>query len=454
MSWIGAIILLSVLVFVHEMGHLLAGLAVGIKAEAFSIGFGPILIKKEIKGIDFRLSAIPFGGYCKFKGEIAEDGKVEEGDFLNMSPLRRIIVYFAGPFFNYLFAFVLLAVLVSMPSKIDLYSPTVSVFKDGKYMHSKSGITLAYEYGIQSGDIITAINGKEVKYDNDVLKTINDEAIQKASENITFTLNRNGKTLNITIPSVEMLKALSGERTLGLYFGNDLIIKNVIADSAASEAGLMVGDKIISINGMSANNIADFRPIVMDNASQKINITLLRNGEEITREAIPRPVTSKSIGTYGSLGIEFDSTPIKVERVEGIPFPKSIPEAFKETGNYIVSYLNGLKLLFTGKLSVRENLGGPVRIIQISSQVISVDIEYRLRTILSFTATISLILFIMNLLPLPVVDGGMIVFSFIELIMRRPIDRKVLTKIQTIGAAFLITLAIFITINDITQLFR
>ncbi len=158
--------------------------------------------------------------------------------------------------------------------------------------------------------------------------------------------------------------------------------------------------------------------------------------------------------SYGSLGVEFENIPVKVETVQGIPFPKSIPEAFKETGNYIISYINGLKLLFTGKLSLRENLGGPVRIIQISSQVISVDMEYRLRTILSFTATISLILFLMNLLPLPVVDGGMIVFSFIELIMRRSINRKVLTKIQAIGAAFLITLAIFITINDITQLFR
>lgn len=454
MSWIGAIILLSILVFVHEMGHLLAGLAVGIKAEAFSIGFGPILFKKEIKGIDFRFSLIPFGGYCKFKGEISEDGNVEEGDFLNMSPLKRIIVYFAGPFFNYLFAFLLLTILVSLPSKIDLYSPTVAVFRDGKYMHSKSGMTLAYEYGIQSGDTITAINGIKVESDNDILKTINDEAIQKAAEEIVFSIDRNGESINITIPSVEMLKALSGERVLGLYFGDDLIIKNVIADSAASEAGLMAGDKIIAINGISASNIADFRPIVMDNASQKINITVIRNGEEVTREAIPKPVSSKTIGTYGSLGVEFDSTPMRVEKVDGIPFPKSIPEAFKETGNYLVSYINGLKLLFTGKLSVRENLGGPVRIIQISSQVISVDIEYRLRTILSFTATISLILFLMNLLPLPVVDGGMIVFSFIELIMRRPIDRKVLTKIQAVGAAFLITLAIFITINDITQLFR
>ena len=192
----------------------------------------------------------------------------------------------------------------------------------------------------------------------------------------------------------------------------------------------------------------------MDNPSQKINITIMRNGEEIIREAIPKPVNSKTVGTYGSLGIEFESSPVKIEKVEGIYFPKSIPEAFKESGNYISSYINGLKLLFTGKLSLRENLGGPVRIVQISSQVLSVSAEYRLKTILSFTATISLILFLMNLLPLPVVDGGMIIFSFIELIMRKPLDRKVLIKIQTIGAAFLITLAIFITINDITQLFK
>lgn len=467
MTWILGIILLSILVFVHEMGHLLAGLAVGIKAEAFSIGFGPIIFRKEINGIDFRLSAFPFGGYCKFKGEIPEDADIsenvenldtkkesEEDDFLNISPLKRIIVYFAGPFFNYLFAFILLIILVSIPSMIELYSPTVSVFRDGKYMHTKQGMTLAYEYGIESGDTITEINGNKVESDNDVLKTINEETIQKGASEIIFTLNRNGESINISIPSVEMLKALSGERALGLYFGDDLIIKNIISGSAAEEAELKIGDKIIAINGISANNIADFRPIVMDNPSQKINITIMRNGEEIIREAIPKPVSSKNIGTYGSLGVEFESTPIKIERVEGVSFPKSISEAFKESGNYISSYINGLKLLFTGKLSLRENLGGPVRIIQISSQVISVSAEYRLKTILSFTATISLILFLMNLLPLPVVDGGMIIFCFLELIMRKPLDKKVLIKIQTIGAAFLITLAIFITINDITQLFK
>ena len=455
MSWIIALILLSILVFVHEMGHLLAGLAVGIKADAFSVGFGPVLFRKEIKGIDFRFSAIPFGGYCKFDGETAdEDGEVSEDGFLNLSPIRRIIVYFAGPFFNYLFAILLLTILVSMPSKRELYSPTVSVFKDSKYLNNKAGTTLAYEYGFQSGDTILSINGREVSSDYDITSFLAEESLQKNEKNIVISLKRGNETKEITIPSVEVLKALSGEVVLGFYFGSDLIIKEVIKDSAAEEAELKAGDKIIAINGQSAKTIADFRPIIMESASKKVTITIERDGVEMIREAIPRPVTSKSIGTYGSLGVSFDSTPMKVETIEGETFPKSIVSAFKESGNYIISYLNGLKLLFTGQLSLKENLGGPVRILQISSQVISTDAEYRVRTILSFMATISLILFLMNLLPLPVVDGGMILFAIIEIIIRRPIDRAVLTKIQAIGAAFLITLAIFITINDITQLFK
>ncbi len=455
MSWIIALILLSILVFVHEMGHLLAGLAVGIKADAFSVGFGPILFRKEIKGIDFRFSAIPFGGYCKFAGETAdENGEVASDGFLNLSPMRRIIVYFAGPFFNYLFALFLLTILVSMPSKRELFSPTVSVFKDSRYINNRMGTTLAYEYGIQSGDTILSINGRKVDSDYDITTFLAEEALQKNEKNIVVALDRDNETKEITLPSVEVLKALSGERALGLYFGNDLIIKEVMKDSAAEEAELKAGDKIIAVNGNKAQTIADFRPIIMESPSEKVAITIVRDGVEMIREAIPRPVSSKTIGTYGSLGVSFESTPMRVETIDGVAFPKSIGSAFVETGNYIISYINGLKLLFTGQLSLKENLGGPVRILQISSQVISTEAEYRIRTILSFTATISLILFLMNLLPLPVVDGGMILFAIIELIMRRPIDRAILTKIQAIGAAFLITLAIFITINDITQLFR
>lgn len=454
MSWIVAIILLGVLIFVHELGHLLAGLLVGIKAEAFSIGFGPAIIKKNIKGIQFQISSIPFGGYCKFKGENTEEGSPNKDDFINMSPLKRIIVYFAGPFFNYVFAVILLVVLVSMPFTRVLYPPTVSVFTDGKYLQSKPGTTVAYEYGMRSGDTITQVNGKKVESDYDILSSINNETLKNNADNIDFTIVREGNVQNIVIPSSDILKGISGERDLGIYFGNGLKIKNVVQDSAANESGLLKGDEIVAINGNKVTSITDFRPIVMENPSKKITITVMRNGEEITREAIPRPTSSSALGTFGTLGVEFDTIPMKIEKIPGTPFPESIGKAFKDSFSYITSYMNGLKMLFTGKLSLRENLGGPVRILQLTSQVVQTSSDYRLSAILSFTATISLILFFMNLLPLPVVDGGMIVLSFVELVRRKPINREVLAKIQMFGAVFLIMLAILITANDITQLFR
>ncbi len=453
MSWIAAIFLLGILVFVHEMGHLLAGLSVGMKAEAFSIGFGPTIVKKEIKGILFKISIIPFGGYCKFKGESPDDKSGGKDNFLLLAPLKRIWVYFAGPLFNFIFAIILLTILVSMPFAKSIYSPVIGVFTDGRYLQFKPGTTVAYEYGLKSGDTMKSVNGVAIKSDSDFYNYIQDLSTLSKTENLDIVVLRNGNDVTVSIPSSEMLKGISGEKSLGLYFGEGLKIKRVADNSSASEASLEVNDEIIAINDVAVNNIAEFRPIIMDSASQKIVLTILRDGTTMTREAIPSPTTIGD-NTFGSLGVEFLSEPMSVESIPGTPFPASIGVAFVRSGEYLKSYFDGLALLFTGKLSLRENLGGPVRILQLTSQVVGSDIEYRFRTILSFTATISLVLFFMNLLPLPVVDGGMIVISFIELIRGKPIKEKILVKIQTVGALFLITLAILITINDISQLFK
>lgn len=449
MSLIIAILILGVLIFIHELGHLLAGLSVGIKADAFSIGFGPVLLKKEIKGISFRLSLIPFGGYCAF----GENGRDNREDFINIKPLKRIWIYFAGPFFNFLFAVIILTVLVSMPSVRTFQKPVISVFTDGKYLNSKEGITLFYEQGFKSGDIINYIDDTKINSDYDFYEYIsNIEKISKA-ENITFKLIREGENIDIVVPALDILQAVSGGRELGIFFSDSLKIKQVMNDSAAFEAGILAGDEVVAVNGNKVYSIADFRPVVMDNASMKITITVLRNGTELIREAIPRQVKTKNM-TYGSMGITFDVKPYKEEKIPGVAFPKSIGKAFGNSISYLKSYLNGLKLLFTGKLSLRDNLGGPVKIVQITSQVVSSSSSQRLSAILSLASSISLILFFMNLLPLPVVDGGMIVLALIEFIIRKPLNRTVVEKIQTVGAFFLITLAIFITVNDITQLFR
>ena len=455
MSVIIALLLLNVLVFVHELGHLFVGLAMGAKAESFSIGFGPIILKKNIKGISFRISAIPFGGYCQFSGESPEgsSGATKNKDnFLSVAPLKRVLIYLAGPLCNYGFALILLIILASMPFTKTLYEPIIGVFTDGRYIYSEAGTTIAYEYGLKSGDRITSVNNNKIDSDIDFYNYLQNIAAIGKTENVDFNIVRDGVNTSITIPSTDLLKGLGGERPLGIYFGQGLIIKNVVADSAAKEAGLEIGDEILAINDTTVSSIADFRPIIMDNPSMKINITVLRNGETITREAIPKIQTVGEYN-YGSLGVEFMNIPMSTETVAGTPFPASIKKGFDDSVSYIKSYVSGLGLLFTGKLSLRENLGGPIRIIQITSQVVETTSEHKLTAILSFTATISLILFFMNLLPLPVVDGGMIIICIIEFIRGKPINEKVLSKIQMAGAFFLITLAIFVTLNDITQLF-
>lgn len=452
MSWIFAILLLSVLVFVHELGHLLIGLAVGFKAEAFSIGFGPTIVQKNIKGILFKISLIPFGGYCKFHGENPNE-PYDKNNFLKGHPLKKIATYFAGPLFNYIFALILLIILVSMSYKISIYEPVISVFTDGRYMNTKSGVTVGYEYGLRSGDTITSINNTPINSDTDFYEYIQNIDNITKDKNLNISVLRDGENKNIVIPTEDLLKGLSGERALGISFTSGLKIKNINEGSASEYAKLKVGDEIIKINDTPVYNISDLRPIIMDNASMKITLTILRDGNIITREAIPDQVKYGD-NTFGSLGVEFENTPIKEEIIEGVSFPKSIYVGFERSIDSLKSYISGLTLLFTGRLSLKENLGGPVRIIQVTSQVVSSDTEYKINSILSFTAMISLILCFMNLLPLPVVDGGMIVISFIELIRRKPIKEEVLIKIQTIGALFLISLAILVTFNDISQLFK
>ncbi len=448
MNIIAAFMLLGILVFIHELGHFLAGVAMKVPVEVFSIGFGPTILKKTIRDVRFQIAVLPFGGYCKFKGENADDAnsKDDEDNFINISPIKRIFIYFTGPFFNYVFAVFIFTALFMLPTKQITFLPTVDVYENASYIGGDDTQSFAYKYGMRAGDTIISVNDKSVKTDRDVMLALSDINTIVDNDNVKFTVLRNDRNVDILMPSKEVMALLnSANGSLGFTFGHSLTLENIIDDSPAQDIGLEEGDTILAINGTNISYVSEFRPYVMDNANTKATLTILRNGEQIDREIM----IGENNG-MGSIGVMFKIDVLDEEIIEGLPIFSAVGKSFVETKNYLVQYVNGLGLLFTGKLPIRESLGGPVRIIQMTAQIAKSSIY----TFLQLGAIISLILFFMNLLPLPVVDGGMIVVALIEIISRRRVNRAILSKIQIVGASILITLAILITANDITFLFK
>ncbi len=484
MNIIAAILLLGFLVFIHELGHFLAGVLMKVPVEVFSIGFGPTIFKRTIRGVVFQIAILPFGGYCKFQGEHPDEIKEYEEDedyngqyvqnkqieennanelqlsgsrelidgeaseqvnFLTISPIKKIFIYFAGPFSNYLLAIVIFFALAMFPTKEIVYSPQVDVYRT-LGSGSSAETTLAYKSGFRPGDTIVSINDKKVSSDKDVLVALSDVNDIASKDSVIFDVLRDGRHVMLSMPSKDVITTLNSMNgNLGFSFGTSAVFEQIIADSPAAEVGLEVGDKMIAIDGESMEHVSEFRSYIMARPNTKIQVTVLRGEDEVTRD-----IFVGESGGVGIIGVVFTVTPMSEQAVAGLSPHLAIKSAFTETNKYLVSYVDGLAMLFTGKIPVKESLAGPVKIIQVTSEVAKTSFY----SFLQLGAILSIILFFMNLLPIPVVDGGMILVNLIELIFRRKVSLEVLSKIQMVGAVLLITLAIFITINDITSLFR
>lgn len=447
MNILAAIILLGFLVFIHELGHFLAGVSMRVPVEVFSIGFGPTIFKRTIRGVVFQVAILPFGGYCKFKGENPDEITTRDtkDDFLNISPIKKVFIYFAGPLSNYLLAVVIFASLALLPTKEIVFSPQVDVYETTA-ISGNTQTTLAYKYGFRAGDIITMVNGKSVASDKDVMTAISDIESVTKNDNIVFDVDRAGESVSLSIPSTELISNLNNmDSSFGLVFGTSIVFDKIIEGSAADEVGLQKGDRVVSIDNNQVNYPSQLRGYIMARPNTKANLVLLRDGQEISRE-----IFIGDNNGVGVIGVMFEMTPISEIDIPGSTVGASIGKAFVETKNYLISYVEGLVLLFTGKIPVRDSLAGPVRIIQVTSEVA----KNSLYSFLQLGAILSLILFFMNLLPIPVVDGGMIIVYLIEAITRKKVNMAILSRIQMVGAVLLITLAVMITVNDITFLFK
>ena len=437
------LIILSIMVFIHELGHFIAAKLCGVVVESFSIGWGPVLFKKKKGDTEYRISAIPMGGYCGMKGEKAFQQAIEEnlsaipkkeGELYGVHPFKRIIIAFAGPFANYISAVLALAIVSAIGSSYYTSSNKIAPV----YYYNEADDSPAREADLRMGDIILSINGEKTETFADIVRLI----VPEAKEEVTLEIERDGQILTKKLRP--KLDPKTGAGIIGFYSFIPLEIDSVKPSSSAELAGLKKGDLIMEVNGIEVANTVDLNRALGGINEKTAELGILRDENKITK-------TVNLIRTENGIDLGLNIKSIKVE-TPGTGFFKSIVNGFVLTHKAFVLTFKSLGLLFKG-VDFRQAVSGPVRITHmlgdVAAQGFKAGFLIGLSDILNFVSIISISLFIMNLLPIPILDGGLILFAFIEFIFRRQIHPKVLYYVQFIGIAFIGIVFIFALWGDI-----
>ncbi len=437
------IFILGSAVILHEFGHFMVAKLFKIRVETFSIGFGPRLFGKKWGQTDYRVSAIPLGGYVKLGGdesnaplEGAGAADIPEWEMFNMRPRwQRVLVALAGPVMNILTA---LAVPLgsALLSGIPLTpAPVVSYVSQGG---------AAQTAGVQPGDRVVSFSGTE----NPKWDTISGDALLSPDQSLPLVVERNGQRIPLTIKPTSHTE---GGETVGLLDfvpdngGFPVVIKGVTDDSPAAQAGLQVGDRVLAVNGQHVRSAEHVTQFVREHRSQPITITVERNGERTDITASARRLAD---GTE-RLGIwPVDDFPL---RRPGIAAATS----YAFTSNIEILRLTGKALgqFFTGKRSARNTLSGPIGIYRAASNSVE---RLGWDGVFGMLGFLSLNLGIFNLLPIPVLDGGAIFLLLIEGILAvigLTLSTAIRERIQQVGFVMVILLMVFVITNDVLKQF-
>ena len=427
---IAAVLLLfGAAIFVHEWGHFFVARKCGMKVEEFAIGFGKILWKREKDGILYTVRAIPAGGFVKLPQMLtseALEGKNEEDTepLPEISPWAKIAVAVAGPIMNIVFAVVLATVIyfVGLPKMIT--PPVVG---------NLSEESPEYELGIREGDIVTKIDGKaipswEEAYELTALSLTNRFEVTFLRDNDEFTRVLTSSPVSDEIPI----------RTLDLPSKYPPIVGRVLDGQAADEAGLKADDKIVSLGGIPIGGQGQLIDELQKNGGKATEIVVRRDGKEVSLPITPRMIEDKVM-----IGVQFGRGPrVYIERHPG-PTPW---ENISEVGSLMWRTLYALFHKAETGVGVSD-LSGPVGILAMLGAMVKTD--YRLA--LNFLVLLNVNLAILNMLPIPVLDGGHTVMGFIEGIFRRKIPVIIQTVLTYIFAILLILLMLYVTFHDVVM---
>ncbi|MBN22417.1 MAG: RIP metalloprotease RseP [Bdellovibrionaceae bacterium] len=535
LSFLGFLAILCPLVIVHEFGHFFFAKLFNVKAEAFSVGFGPRLFKKQIGETEFRLSIIPLGGYVKLLGEDPEVEMSEEDRkraLHNQVPWKRFFIFFGGPLFNFLFAIVIfMAILViGEPKMMNVIGRVI----DG---------SPAQVAGIQSGDRVVNVNGVETPLYVDFLNQIS----EYPGKTVSLGINREGSASPITlkapvseqpgfsvygepkrigviegvypvslssevgvsspeswaaqngiqtgwkilaingisVQSWESVKAryhsvLMGgkvdfffetkegeqrhivasrgkdtiEKDLGIY-STELFIKEVVPESPAQAAGLLAGDRIVKIGTQSLNSFFDLKKEIQRQSENKKEVLVtwesqgkIKSGKIVPTETIEKDPNLKKIKTFtiGVLPIMALAPPMTTIQRVWNPF-KLLYLGTKRMAIFTWRNVVTIGKMFSGDVSVKT-LGGPILIGKVAGE----SINRGLIAFLTTMAVLSVGLGFLNILPVPVLDGGHLLLLGVEMIRGKPLSMKQMELAQQVGLVAILTLMVVVMKNDLSRL--
>ena len=444
---VAAILLLGPLIAIHEFGYYFVARKLGVKVLVYSIGFGPTILKWTSKksGIQYQLSALPLGGYVKMLDEREES--VAEEDlpyaFNRQHPWKRIAIVAAGPLINLIFAILLFWVLF-LPAQEQLNTRVGKVLAD----------TPAAAAQMQVGDKITAIDGTSVS----TWEKLNFALVDRVGEtgNIQVQAERAGeiKTFNLPIQNFINDQSQSPLDVLGFTPYRPqipAIVSKLSEDGAAIRQGMKEGDQIVAIDGVKMNDWYDVVQVVQASPEKLLKVDVLRNNQIQQLEVMPQGKRDNMGNVSGVLGVQSDPGKIVIpddykQTIQYSP-SEALLMAVDKTGQLSSMILNSIVKMVRGLIGL-DNLSGPITIAKVAGQ----SAEMGWQTFISFMALMSVSLGILNLLPIPMLDGGHLVYYFIELIRGKPVSEQIQLVGLKIGMVLLGSMMLLALFNDIMRL--
>jgi len=471
------LVILGVLVLVHEFGHFAVAKLFGVRVETFSIGFGTRLFGFRRGDTDYRISLLPLGGYVKMAGELGGDGTMpvsgagatetaqrdpgdhyiayippvrhrgtedatprDPGELTSKPRWQRILIACAGPFSNFLLAILLMTAVYIGHNEVPNYHSQPAVID---YIVPNS---VAAKAGLQHGDRIVRFDTAE----NPTWDQVLERSVLNLNHSVPIVVQKpdgaqNQTSLFLKSPSNPDDFSLGDVGLTPEIQKNPLKVAMVEATMPGAKAGLKSGDEIVSIDGIRLHSLPSMVLYLQNNGSKPVTLSILRNGQPTTITVTPEKMAGSEGQPRYEIGFNAEKPPSHIERLS---LPAAFSKAVKECVSESTMLMEVLRRVMTHQMSTKT-LSGPVGIARQTGYVVSMP---GWSPMLAWTAFISVQLGILNLLPIPILDGGMILFLLIESVMRRDMNETLKERVYQTAFVFFILLMVFVLFNDLSKI--